>query len=79
MKMNLYTLQDKLAEECGPVFEAKNHAVAIRKVKNLLKDYVGKDYCLLWSGTVDHDSGEISGFDGVQEIALNSVDQEVVQ
>jgi len=79
MKMNLYVIMDKLAEECGPVFEAKNHAVAIRKCKELLKDYNTKDYALLWSGCVDHDTGEIVGYDGPTEMSFDYVDQEVMQ
>nr|WAE43370.1 MAG: nonstructural protein [Microviridae sp.] len=34
--MLLYTIYDTKAEECGPVLEAKNDAVAIRHYKNAL-------------------------------------------
>lgn len=34
--MFLYTVYDRLAEEAGPVFEAKNDPVALRNYANLL-------------------------------------------
>ncbi len=34
--VGLYTVYDKLAVEAGPIYEAKNDAVAVRAYKNLL-------------------------------------------
>jgi len=41
MKKNLYTIWDKVAKQCGPVFEAKNDAVAQRNFKNMLTSNKG--------------------------------------
>ena len=38
MITNIYTIRDKVAEEVGPLFQAKNDAVAIRQFKQLVKD-----------------------------------------
>ncbi len=38
MKVNIYTIYDKVAEECGPVFQAKNDIVANRMVDCLVKE-----------------------------------------
>jgi hypothetical protein len=34
--MLLYVIYDVLAEECGPIFEAKNDAVAARQYRNVM-------------------------------------------
>ena len=34
---NLYTVRDLLTDDCGPVFQAKNHPVAIRKYSQLME------------------------------------------
>jgi len=36
MKKHLYTIYDKVAKTCGPVFEAKNDAVAQRAYRNIV-------------------------------------------
>lgn len=38
MKVNVYTIYDKVACEAGPVFQAKNDAVAFRCFMSLIKD-----------------------------------------
>lgn len=38
MNYDLYTIVDKLAGEAGPIFQAKNSLVAMRYVKEMLKD-----------------------------------------
>ena len=38
MKVNIYTIYDKVSEECGPVFQAKNDVVAHRAFKHLISD-----------------------------------------
>lgn len=37
-KMNYYTIYDLVAQEAGPVFQAKNDEVAYRSYNNILKD-----------------------------------------
>lgn len=52
MKVNIYTIYDKVSEECGPVFQAKNDVVAHRAFKHLILDTPNVDsndyeiYCL---------------------------------
>lgn len=59
MKVNVYTIYDVLAEECGPIFQAKNDKVACRAVDNLLIESCGSAipdmhvYCL---GSFDNES-----------------------
>lgn len=38
MKVNIYTIYDILAKECGPIFQAKNDDVAVRAFYSLLSD-----------------------------------------
>lgn len=51
--MNLYTVYDKVAEESGPLYEAKNDAVALRMVLKYLAD--NPDYELFCVGEYNHD------------------------
>lgn len=60
MKSVIYTVFDKVAEEYGPLFEAKNDGVALRQFKQLLNTVVVEnrdDYVLYSCGTFDHDAG----------------------
>lgn len=60
MKSVIYTVFDKVAEEYGPLFEAKNNGVALRQFKRLLDTVVVEnrdDYVLYSCGTFDHDAG----------------------
>lgn len=50
MKTNLYVIEDVKAETQGPIFEAVNHAVAIRGVQQM-KISVPEDFILLFIGT----------------------------
>ena len=38
MKVNLYTIYDVIAEESGPVFQAKNDSIACRICDNLISE-----------------------------------------
>lgn len=52
--MNLYSIKDNLAEECGPLFAAINDAVAVRMSKQMLSDYPSvQDMCLIKFGSFD--------------------------
>lgn len=60
MKFNLYSVYDSVSEEFGPIFHAKNEAVAKRAVTNILHDGVkANDYDLYMLGTYDVDTGVI--------------------
>lgn len=60
--MNLYTVRDKVAEECASLFEAPNDDVAVRKVRMGFKGYPGSvaDFTLLCIGSFDTKSGELT-------------------
>ena len=38
MNTELFTIYDKVAQEAGPIFQAKNLYVAMRYVKEMIKD-----------------------------------------
>lgn len=60
MKYGLYTIYDKVAQETGPLFEAKSDAVASRSARNLLSDVASPDdFKLLRVGYSDKNTGVI--------------------
>jgi hypothetical protein len=62
MKVNLYVVYDKIAGECGPVFEAKNDAVALRQYRHLVASnpgFVQDDFELMQVGTMDKETAVI--------------------
>lgn len=61
--MSIYSIFDKVALEFGPLFEAKNSAVALRNFQMMFRrDKVSNpaDFDLYQLGICDHDSGQIS-------------------
>lgn len=62
MKYELYTIYDVVADECGPIFQAKNFPVATRYVDEMLKGTNIKlsDYYLKLVGYFDTDGCSIS-------------------
>lgn len=64
MKVNLYTVRDKTAEQCGPVFQAINHGVACRSVVRMFEKIPKYDwdaFVLWWIGVYDDESAVIEG------------------
>jgi len=58
-KMNLYVVYDKIAGECGPVFEAKNDGVAMRQYRHLINENPTvdqDDFSLMKVGKIDKES-----------------------
>ncbi len=56
MKVNIYTIYDKIAEECGPIFQAKNDKVACRACDSMISESCGNcvsDYQLWCLGEFD--------------------------
>lgn len=53
--MRLYTCYDKLAQESGPLFEAKNDTVAVRMFNGINFPGNRDDYQLLFLGVYSHD------------------------
>jgi len=75
MITNLYAIRDRAAEETGPLFHAKNDAVAVRQFQQLTKDspYVA-DMKLLFFGTFNHDTSDLDVLTQpyVVEVTLNT-------
>lgn len=58
--INLYVIYDKLAEKCGPVFEADNDAVACRAFRQIMSKSVSdQDYDLYCVGKIDQQTMDI--------------------
>lgn len=61
MRMGIYAIRDRVAEETGPIFEAKNDAVARRNYAQLLEksSIPAGEMQLLKIGEMDHDISRI--------------------
>jgi len=68
--MRLYIIKGLIAEESGPVFEAKNDQVARRGFKQALERSKGGvgEYKLMCIGEFDHDKDLLQPFPFPQEI-----------
>ena len=54
MGERLYVIYDRVAEECGPVYQAHNDGVSLRQYRGLLQQVTRQDdYQLLLVGTID--------------------------
>ena len=74
--MILYTVYDVVAEECGPIFEAKNDAIARRQFDNMLQSQrvaYPKDYELHCIGFFDREKIKLSARDISRKITLAAV------
>lgn len=73
MISKIYVVYDRVAEESGPVFEAKNDGVAIRQYLHLIKtkNMVPADFNLLHVGEIDHDVSVITANPAPIEVILN--------
>ena len=66
MTKRLYYIEDQLAAEFGPLYEAKNDKTAVRAFMDLLGKSISgnaNDYVLYFVGTIDHDTGQVTLFD----------------
>lgn len=71
MVFNVYTMRDKVAQSCGPLFQSVNHGVASRQVVNLMQKVAPHDrdaYELWWLGTWDDESGRFQVIKDVPEV-----------
>jgi len=68
--MKLYVIRDLIAEESGPVFEAKNDQVAGRGFRQALERSKGgpSEYRLMCIGEYDHDKELLQPFPFPQEV-----------
>lgn len=55
MKASIYVILDTVAEESGPLFEAKNDGVALRNFAKIVKDNeFGHEFKMFRVGWYDH-------------------------
>lgn len=69
--MNLYVIFDRVAEESGPVFEAKNDGTASRAARDLVVTAKGAspiEFQLLMLGTIDHEKNVINALPAPQDV-----------
>jgi hypothetical protein len=55
MKMGVYVIYDRIAEEAGPLFTAKSDSVAIRNYRISLKEVQASEYRLYAIGEYDNE------------------------
>ena len=63
MKTELFTIYDKVAEEVGPIFQARNMGVAARYIREMFnqnKDIVASDYDVICLGTFDSEDVKLT-------------------
>ena len=80
MKQQIYTIFDKIASEAGPLFCAKNDAVAIRNFNNLMKADPSvniSDFTLLKVGEFDTCPVIVKGFPENKVLETNINNSEV--
>lgn len=63
MNNNLYTVYDRVAQESGPLFEAKNDLVAWRMVLSANLPIAPNEFDLMCLGSYSHDPVMISLFE----------------
>lgn len=75
-KMNVYTINDRVAEESGPPFIAKNDGVATRQFLAMIRDesvLSVNDYRLLRIGEYDPKTSKIESCD-IMEVYLPTLE-----
>lgn len=75
MNTELFTIYDKVAQEAGPIFQAKNLYVAMRYVKEMIKDNNINltEYDLVRLGSFDSESMFLSVFPKADAVELSNV------
>ena len=75
MKVNIYTIYDSVAKECGPIYQAKNHDVAVRAFHSLMSEtsnVLSTDYDLYCLGEFDTEKCSFVPLDVPSEISVVS-------
>ena len=74
MNTELYTIYDKVAQEAGPIFQAKNLHVAMRYVNEMIKDNKLNlhEYDLVRLGSFDSESMFLSVFPKADAVELSN-------
>ena len=79
MNTELFTIYDKVAEEAGPIFQAKNLYVAMRYVKEMIKDNKLNltEYDLVRLGSFDSESMFLSVLPKADAVELSNISTSV--
>ena len=74
MNTELFTIYDKVAQEAGPIFQAKNLSVAMRYVNEMIKDNKLNlhEYDLVRLGSFDSESMFLSVFPKADAVELSN-------
>ena len=78
MKVNIYTIYDKVACESGPIFQAKNDTVALRCFMSLMKEtpnVVPHDYDVYCLGDFDTESRTFNPEDNYGRLVIENVEE----
>ena len=77
MKVNIYTIYDKVACESGPIFQAKNDGVALRCFMSLMKDTPNvnpTDYDVYCLGEFDTDTRSFVPEDNYGKLVIKNLE-----
>lgn len=66
--MRLYCIYDKVAQEGGPLFEAKNDTVALRIVSGISLPSPREDYKVFCVGEYSHDPVKLTALKEITEV-----------
>ena len=74
MNTEIFTIYDKVAQEAGPIFQAKNLYVAMRYVNDMIKDNKINlsEYDLVRLGTFDSESMSITVLPKADAVELSN-------
>ena len=78
MKVNIYTIYDTVAKECGPIYQAKNHDVAVRAFKSLISDTPNvnvSDYDLYCLGEFDTEARSFVPVDNYGRLVIENLEE----
>ena len=79
MKVNIYTIYDKVACESGPIFQSKNDTVALRCFMSLMKDTPSvnpTDYEVYCLGEFDTESRTFNPVDNYGRLVIENLEDE---
>lgn len=87
MIMMIYSIYDRVQLESMPLFEAKNHAAALRKFSNWINrekkqndDFPVEDFSLWCLGEIDHEMNVLKAWEPVDmahDLTLADVSEDV--
>jgi len=76
MTVNIYTIYDNVAEEAGPIFEAKNDGTARRAFKRMIEDptkFTGdpEEFVIICLGSYNKETANVFGLENTRVINKN--------